>query len=307
MTRFALSTMSAQHERLAAGDVFARFAAEAGFEAIELSHSTPARLITELAESKLLPIVAVHQPAPWEQSPLGMPNTQLNLASLDEDERREAVFYAKRSIELAVQLGARAVVLHMGNVEDAELRHMDQRLRARSAPETFVPGALRRSAIACRSQLAEPYVAAARRSLLELLESARPAGITLGLESRMNFHEIPLPGELPVLLDGIDPEAAGYWHDIGHAEILSRLGYIGPRAWFSNGAIQCVGAHVHDVDGIVDHRAPGRGDVDWDNHIPSIAHLDYWTFEINQFEPDTAVCDAPRVLREQLSRIADRG
>ena len=40
MKPLALSTMYAQQDRFADGAVFARFAAEAGYDAIEISHST---------------------------------------------------------------------------------------------------------------------------------------------------------------------------------------------------------------------------------------------------------------------------
>lgn len=307
MTRFALSTMYAQHERFEDGAVFARFAADAGYDAIEISHSTPADRIGQIVAADVLPIVSVHQPAPWERSSLGIPNADLNLASLDRDERAEAIHYARKSIELAAELGAAAVVLHLGQVDDDELRDMDRRLRQRSGPEGFVPGALRRSAIARRSRLSEPYRDAARKSLRELTEVAAPLGVVLGVESRIHFHEIPLAAELPELLDGLDPERVGYWHDVGHVEVLHRLGYVDRSAWLGQSGVRCVGAHVHDVADLADHRAPGAGDVDWHDHLPYLAHLACWTLEINQFQPDDAVRSAPDLLRGALSRGSSRG
>jgi sugar phosphate isomerase/epimerase len=304
---FALSTMYAQHERFENGAEFASFAARLGYDAIEVSHSTPLSKVRQIAGSGRLPVASIHQPAPWEQSFLGMSNADLNLASLDRDEHEEAVHYARRSIELASELGARAVVLHLGHIANRQLVDMDGRLRLGASPEVFTRGALRRSAIELRSAVAEPYVARARAALVELARLAGRLGIVLGVESRLNFHEIPLPTELPVLLDGFDPLLVGYWHDVGHAEVLHRLGYVNREAWFANPSVRCVGAHVHDVRGLVDHRAPGSGDVDWDAHLSHLASLESWTLEINQFEPDEAVSGAPGLLARELSRVLTPG
>ena len=52
---------------------------------------------------------------------------------------------------------------------------------------------------------------------------------------------------------------------------------------------RCVGAHLHDVLGIGDHRAPGDGDVDWGYVVEGVGHLPGFTLEINQWQPDEAV------------------
>ena len=119
----------------------------------------------------------------------------------------------------------------------------------------------------------------------------------LGVESRINLLEIPLPTELPYLLEELDIALAGYWHDVGHAEVLHRLGYCERELWFEQPGVRCVGAHVHDVRGILDHRAPGLGDVDFAWHLSRLKHLEWLTLEINQNEPDESVVAAPGLLR----------
>lgn len=307
MTRFALSTMFAQQSRFEDGGEFARFAAEAGYDALEISHSTSYEKLRQVVASAVLPIAAVHQPAPFEDSFLGVPNTALNLASLDAGERDEALHFARRSIDVAVEVGAAAVVLHLGHIDDTSLAAMDARLRGGSATNAFVPGALRRTAIEQRTRLAEPYLAAARDALRHLVSHAAATGVVLGIESRINFHELPLAAELPYLLDGFDPALVGYWHDVGHVEVLHRLGYVRRDAWFTQPGVRVVGAHVHDVAGIRDHRAPGHGDVAWQDHLAYLDHLDTWTLEIDQHEPDAAVAAAPRRLAELPTRSGVRG
>jgi len=294
MTLFSLSTMYAQHPRFDDGAEFARYAAAVGYDAIEISHSTPEEKIHGIIASGLLPITSVHAPAPWAVTPSGTANADLNLASLDEAARIDAVAWAGRSIELASEVGARAVVLHLGHVESPVLVERDGALRG------LYPAAdLEACELALQERLAAapPYLGAARRSLVELATRASARGVVLGVESRLALHEIPLPSELPLLLQGFHSEMVGYWHDVGHTEAVHRMGYVTRDQWFTQPGIQVVGAHVHDAVGITDHRAPGRGDVDLSWHLQRVAHLLTVTLEINQFEPDGAVAATPRLLR----------
>ncbi len=293
MTEIALSTMFAQQARFEDGAAFARFAAASGFDAIEISHSTPPNKIEAIRAAAVLPVTAVHQPAPYERLSNGRGNGSLNLAALDESERGAAVAAALRSIELAHLLGARRLVVHLGHVGTvAEQFEEELALRRafdaghREGPEV---DALRTALCERRAAAAEAHLEAARRSLTELVRFARPLGIRIGIENRYHYHEIPHPAEYAALFDGFDAADVGYWHDLGHAEVLHRLGLIDRREWLNRWADRLVGAHLHDVDGIGDHRAPGDGDADWAPVAAAVRTLESVTLEINQHQPDERV------------------
>lgn len=292
----ALSTMYAQQDRFADGAVFAKFAAESGYDAIEISHSTDERKIEQILSSGHLPVTSVHQPAPWVVDANGRGNPHFNLASVDPDERRGALAYAKVSIALAARVGASRLIVHLGQVtdvpemfpEELQMRRMYDSGRAGEA--RFAE--LREAAIAKRKGAAEPNVAAGRQSLVELVHEAERHHITIGLENRYHFHEIPQPLEYEELLDGLTLEQAGYWHDVGHAEVLHRLGFNDRNEWLDRLSSRCVGAHLHDVLGIGDHRSPGDGDVDWGYVVAGLRHLPGYTLEINQHQSDDQVRQA---------------
>jgi len=303
VTQLALSTMFAQQARFEDGAAFANFAAEAGYDAIEISHSTPAEKIEGIRRSGRLPIVSVHQPAPFERLPNGRGNASLNLAALDDEERRAAVAAAQRSVALAAELGAPRVVIHLGHVGPSD-HQFDEELALRRAYDAGERSGerveeLRSALIARRAAAAEAHLAAARRSLEELVAFARPRHVAIGIENRYHFHEIPHPGEYDALFEGFEPGEVGYWHDVGHAEVLHRLGLIDRHSWLGRWSGRCIGAHLHDVDGIGDHRAPGDGDVDWHYIVEGIRHLASLTLEINQHQPDARV----RGARGFLERI----
>ena len=121
-----------------------------------------------------------------------------------------------------------------------------------------------------------------------------PTGSSIGLENRLQYHQIPLPDETVALLDGFTTAEAGYWHDTGHAEVLHRLGFLPHETWFESLGDHLVGAHVHDVRGVLDHRAPGTAQLDWGKVSAGLGSLDAITLEIDQREPDERRCAPPR-------------
>jgi sugar phosphate isomerase/epimerase len=296
----SLSTMYAQQERFADGAAFARYAAEAGYDGIEISHSTDAAKFQGVLDAGHLPVTSVHQPSPRAKLGDGRWNSKPNLASPDEAERRVAVAHAVESLAWAARIGATRSICHLGAVGDhIEMFDEEFQMRrlfdsGRAAEPAFA--ALREAAIAKRKQMAEPFVEAARRSLQELVRVAERDRIAVGVENRYHFHEIPHPDEYDVVLEGLAPAQAGYWHDVGHAEVLHRLGFLDRHAWLQRNSHRCIGAHLHDVLGIGDHRAPGDGDVDWGYVAEGVRHLRAYTLEINQWQPDERVTGARAFL-----------
>lgn len=243
---------------------FAAKADELGFTHIEANHWISAQMLDQLIDTAV-PISSIHSPCPTALSSRGAPASKLSLSSLDESERTEAVRFARQTIDLASELRARAVVLHMGEVPidlglEDELRRLYTPRRGRSREQTR----LRDTIIHQRMSQAPPYLDAARISLQELSEYGRCRDIMLGIETRFHLHEIPSIDEAGELLDAVPASAVGYWHDVGHAEVQERLGFGSHAAWLSRFRRRMVGIHLHDIIGICDHHAPGKGDMNWE-------------------------------------------
>jgi sugar phosphate isomerase/epimerase len=191
--------------------------------------------------------------------------------------------------------------VHLGGIGskmlDSELKHrklFDS--GTQSGPEI---DALRKETLERRPELAAAYFEKARESLAELATYAKERDVAIGLENRLHYHEFPLPHEALELCADYAHDLVGYWHDVGHAEVQARLGYVDKRDWLDTLKERTLGVHLHDVDGLGDHRAPGNGDVEWDYIAEGLPADALRVFEINQHQPDEDVAGAIAFLRER--------
>jgi sugar phosphate isomerase/epimerase len=322
MTEIALSTMWSQ--RYNHMSRFVQDVGEFGFTHVELNSILTPEKLNELLKLGIK-VSSIHCPCPVTTSRLGIPAASLQLSSLDEAERREALRFARATIELASKVEAKAVVVHAGQVEIDS--HLEDRLHqlynhchrkpfaschseGEKQPKNLTQGkireaiskefeATRQQLIQQRASHARPYFKAARRSLIELADFAQGRDVKLGIETRFYFCEIPRPEEMEQLLHELPSNLVGYWHDVGHAEVNSRLGFAPHRVWFERFKPRLIGVHLHDVRGIRDHCAPGVGNVDWDfiaqNLPPSIIKV----CEIGEWNPRGACARALPFLKSQ--------
>jgi sugar phosphate isomerase/epimerase len=90
-------------------------AGELGFTYIEANAAVSPQMLDELINAAV-PLSSIRSPCPAILSSRGTPPNNLSLSSLNGSERTEPVELTESTIDLAANLGARAVVLHMGEV-----------------------------------------------------------------------------------------------------------------------------------------------------------------------------------------------
>lgn len=290
MAVVALSTMWSL-ERFGDMRQFAEAARALGFSHVEINYAIPEEGVRALLGHDGVRVSSLHAPAPKDRLRSGNWNNEANLAASDEEERREAVAHTRRTIDYATQADARYVVVHLGGIggeifpEERELR----RLYDAGTREGEQVEALRRACQQRRAAERAPHFRQAARSLAELAEHAGARGVALGLENRYHYHEFPSVDEMQELLAAYPAGLVGYWHDVGHAEVLHRLGLVDLYRWLPELRERLLGAHLHDVDGLADHRAPGHGTADWSyvaRYLPPAAPR---VLEINQRQPEEQV------------------
>ncbi len=282
---------------------FAEAASRLGFPSVEINYVIPPEGVEELLSSNHVSVVSLHSPTPRVKAGSRWSDA-LNLAALDEDERVQAVHLARTTIDYAARAGAPYMVVHLGAIETqgrSQMLESERRLRrlfdsgVRDGEEVE---ALRRQTLLDRRHGAVQNLPQARRSLADITDHAAGSGVAVGLENRYHHHEFPSLDEMHELLTDYPPDLVGFWLDVGHAEVLDRLGIIPKTRWLDELRDRCLGAHVHDVDGLADHRAPGLGDVDWSYVARGLPADAPRVFEINQGTPEEAIAAAIPFLRQ---------
>ncbi len=186
------------------------------------------------------------------------------LSSIDEKQRTEAVEKTCRTLEWAVRLDAAAVVLHLGRVEtQATQGPLLDWSRAGEADSEEAEWT-RRALIRERAEAAEPFFDQVLKSVREIEDRASDLNLRIGLENRYYYRQIPSPEELAVLLARTRPDVAGYWHDVGHGQVMENLGLRRHADHLNVAGDRLLGVHFHDLVGVDDHIAPGTGEFDFE-------------------------------------------
>lgn len=240
---------------------------ELGFEYAELSHGIRLSLvpgILEAVDAGEIQICTLHNFCPL---PLGVSRAAPNLfkfTSLDRRERENALRHTLKTLELAERVKARLVVLHLGQVDMRE--YTDRLLELVAAGQRDSPKYRRlcEELEARREAVKERHLEAAYELLRQVEEDARRRGLLLGIENREALEEVPFESDFPFFFFEFRGGVVRYWHDTGHAQIKEHLGFIQHAMHLESLAGELAGFHLHDVEFPGrDHRAPGRGTVDF--------------------------------------------
>lgn len=259
------------HEEPFSAEAFLDLLQECGYSRLELEYRLPSAMLAEMLPGlgpRGLGVSSIHNfcPFPPELDGLKPSGDLFNLAASDPEELGRAVEYTTRTLELANELETSAVVIHLGWVEG-----LDERGLTREAAKQGAMTPALADNLAERTKLAQPHLDAASFALEKLIKRAEPLGVTMGLENRLHGFQIPSLDETDMLVRRFGGAPLGAWYDLGHA-VMQELAGIGPaKAWLDRLGGQLVGCHLHDVDAGEDHRAPGTGDLDWEQVCADLA------------------------------------
>ena len=224
-----------------------------------------------------------------------------DLSSLDEARRKLAVEQTVETVRLARSLGAKAVILHLGRVEFPEARRLQAELCLMLKNSTGREEVSRQMShlIVQRNSLRAPYLEVVKRSLDEILY--RTEEVSLALEGRYHFHEIPSLDEVGFLFERVPSERLGYWHDTGHSQLGEILWNSRQEDWLKSYAPRLIGIHLHDVRECQDHLPPGQGELDF-GRILSLVPAQ--ALRVVEVAPNVALEDVLRSF-DFLSRVED--
>jgi sugar phosphate isomerase/epimerase len=256
------------------GRAMLREMADFGFEYVELSHGIRITLMPGILQGLEEGIVKVSSTHNFCPLPPGIAQAAPNLFEPSAPDARERYQWHRntmRSLDFAAQVRARALVCHLGSVKfflfnpAARLEHYrNSHPDAVLAEDKRYQALLAKSHSKLRARMG-PYWERAQMCVREILDYAAQRGVTLGLENRETFCELPLDADFPGFLSSLPEGApAGYWHDCGHACLKGGLGLLDQREQLERNAGRLVGFHLHDVNAEgQDHQAVGSGRIDF--------------------------------------------
>ena len=274
-----------------------------GFDLIELDHSVRMSLmpgIQKMFDTGEIRFSSLHNFCP---SPAGSPMTSIDcskFSAASAEERERAVTQACEAIDLAGQLNAPFVVLHLGQVN---MPPITDRLIAMAKAGEYLSRnyvKLKIKAVQERERDSPQYLQHVKDCLRRVIEYAGSKGVRLGIESRRAYEEIPTERELAKLLGEINSPQLGYWHDFGHSQIKENLGFIDHAEWLRAVGPRTFGCHVHDcIWPAREDQLPFTGGVDFEKLVPLLPTNCLFVWKMNPNRTADAIRQSAQLWKER--------
>lgn len=239
-----------------------------GFGAVELSRHLTRDQIEQLKPylertkpcsiHNFCPILPDHPQSDSETDPI-------HLSSLDIDERKQAVRWTMRTMEMASDLEIPIVVLHLGEVDTYDRSYLMYDFYEYGEREFEAFGDKVSEAMDWRERKQTKHQDAVLFSLDELNELALRMDLYLAIENRPRYYQIPNFDEVEMLFDTFAGSNMRYWHDVGHAILQERIGLCWSNRWLEAYKDHLIGVNVHDLKDLEEYHPPSFGDVDFDD------------------------------------------
>jgi sugar phosphate isomerase/epimerase len=277
---------------------------ELGFDLIELGHGIRLSLmpgIQKMFDAGQVRFSSLHNFCPLPVEVMMASPDCYQFSAVSAEERERAVRQTFQTIDFAERLGAPFVVLHLGEVK---MRPITERLiQMTKAGKHLSRGYVRAKleAVQTRERRASAHLRRVKECVRRIVERAVSKNVGIALESRRGYEEIPSERELPPLLDELNSEQVGYWHDFGHSQIKANLGFIDHAEWLSAIGPRAFGCHVQDCNWPArDHEPPFTGDIDFEKLVPLLPASCLFVWEMSPNKTADAIRQSVRIWKQRF-------
>ncbi|ASR48067.1 xylose isomerase [Paenibacillus kribbensis] len=288
---------------------------ELGFSRVELNYNITREMLTTIEpmiERGEIGISSVHNTFPHTPDPdYGTDSVLLGFD--DEAKRKRAIELLVQSAEYAHRYGAKAVVVHPGEVpfpydisEELAGIYREQG-RDSAAYQTLWTQMLER-----RNSLSGHYAKRIRDSLEEVCDRITSKGydVAIGIETRSRCYQMPTLQEAKTIIDGLKGAPVNLWYDIGHGMIMDRMGLY-DNAKEANEMIDYIlGVHIHETIGLSDHWCPyiHSGDLEFfDRFVNIIRQAPIKVYELKAACQPEDIERSHELLTGKIARLETQG
>ncbi|UUZ85397.1 sugar phosphate isomerase/epimerase [Paenibacillus sp. P26] len=234
---------------------------ELGFRYVELNYNVTDELmntIEPMIEKGEIGVSSVHNVFPFIDDK-DYDTDSVMLGFDDEAKRKRSVELLIRSMEYADRYGAKAVVVHPGEVPfeyniDSDLK----KLYREFGRDSVEYRGLWKLMSERREQLSPVYAQRIRESLEQACEHAAKKGwnVAIGIETRSQRYQMPTLMEAKSICDNLKGAPVYLWYDIGHAMMMDRMGLYDNLAELEPVKRYIYGVHIHETLELSDHWCP---------------------------------------------------
>lgn len=234
---------------------------ELGFQQVELNYNVTTEMlqtIEPMIERGLIGISSVHNTFPHTPDPdYGTDSVLLGFD--DEEKRHKAIDLLVKSAEYAHRYGAKAVVVHPGEVPFAT--NIDETLKGiyhEQGKDSPAYQQLWSEMIERRERLSEHYLERIQHSLEEVCDRVLSKGydVAFGIETRSRCYQMPTLSEAKKIRDRMQGAPVYLWYDIGHGMMMDRMGLYHNAEEANAMKEDIIGVHIHETLGLSDHWCP---------------------------------------------------
>lgn len=211
------------------------------------------------------------------------------LSSLDNDERKEAVRKTVDTMQLATEMEIPIVILRLGKVDTYDRSYLMKDLYEYGEREFEAFSKKVTEATEWRKRKESKHRDAVMRSLDELNERALKMELSIAIENRPHYYQIPNFDEVSLLFDEFYGSPMRYWHDVGHAAYQEKLGLCWSHEWLEMYSEHLIGVTLHDLQDLEFHYPPGTGDIEWDTVFTQIPSDIVKVFELHHCDTDLVI------------------
>ncbi len=250
-------------------------ARELGYKYVELGHSLPVTLIDGIVKAVgegVVKICSLHNFCPMPVYALGPTPNLFSPSTKNAGESSQWQRYTRNTVELAGQLGARAVVAHSGALSRLFFnpgRKLGKYLDGAPISQFQPSPQFQKDVEKFRAKTAERAMAKDYKFLAKNLEEISDfcveRGVYIGIENREGRTELPLDWTFKELFSEIGSIACvKAWHDVGHSKI-KELEHLYQQQRLIEDTLEYIGGwHIHDCDADAhDHIGLGDGCIDF--------------------------------------------